>query len=138
MQVETLIIGDREYTAKKMNAFDAGRFLLKIKNIAAPALTAFAQANNENEVNLFELFSGLDEETHEKVIFPILAASAVYSIEDKRKVASITDMNMCFNVDTLLDFYLLVWEVLKLNFAPFIERASTHFGKPGIGQAVTE
>ena len=58
MQVETFIIGDREYTAKKMNAFDAGRFLLKIKNIAAPALTAFAQANNENEVNLFELFSG--------------------------------------------------------------------------------
>ncbi|SUB81742.1 Uncharacterised protein [Pragia fontium] len=138
MQVETFIIGNREYTAKKMNAFDAGRFLLKIKNIAAPALTAFAQADNANDVNLFELFSGLDEEAHEKVIFPILAASAVYSIDDKRKVASITDMNMCFNVDTLLDFYLLVWEVLKMNFAPFIERASTHFGYQDIEQAASE
>ncbi|WP_347253240.1 phage tail assembly chaperone [Leminorella grimontii] len=128
MQVETFIISNREYTAKKMNAFDAGRFLLKIKNVAAPALTAFSQADSSDDVNLLDLFSGLDEEAHEKIIFPILAASAVYSIEDKRKIASISDMNMCFNVDTLLDFYLLVWEVLKLNFAPFIERASAHFG----------
>lgn len=130
MQVETFIIGNREFTAKKMNAFDAGRFLLKLKDIAAPAFSAFGQADEVQDINLLELFSGLDEETHEKVLFPILAASAVYSVSDKRKISSSMDMNVCFDVDTLLDFYLLVWEVLKLNFAPFIERATNHFGNP--------
>ena len=128
MQVETFIIGNREFSAKKMNAFDAGKFLLKIKDIAAPALTAFTQAGDMQNINILELFAGLDEETHEKVIFPILSASAVYSVEDKRKISSVMDMNVCFDVDTLLDFYLLVWEVLKLNFAPFIESVSNHFG----------
>jgi hypothetical protein len=128
MQVETFIIGNREFTAKKMNAFDAGKFLLKIKDIAAPAFSAFNQTAGSDHLNILELFSGLDEDTHEKVIFPILAASAVYSVSDQRKIASVTDMNLCFDVETLLDFYLLVWEVLKLNFAPFIERVSDHFG----------
>lgn len=128
MQVETFIIGNREFTAKKMNAFDAGRFLLKLKDIAAPALAEFIQSAQSQEINVFELLSGLDEEMHENVIFPILAASGVYSVEDKRKIASAMDMNICFSVDSLFDFYLLVWEVLKLNFAPFIERSINHIG----------
>jgi len=129
MQVETFIIGNREFTAKKMNAFDAGRFLLKLKDIAAPAFSTFGQTENKTEnLNILGLFSGLDEDTHEKVIFPILVASSAYSVSDKRKISSVTDMNLCFSVETLLDFYLLVWEVLKLNFAPFIEQVSNHFG----------
>lgn len=35
MHVETFIIGNREFTAGKMNAFDAGRLLLKLKSIVA-------------------------------------------------------------------------------------------------------
>lgn len=70
----------------------------------------------------------MDEKTHEEVLFPILAAAGTYSVENKRKIASSTDMNLCFTVDNLLDFYLLVWEVLKLNFAPFIEQLGNRFG----------
>lgn len=126
MQVETFIIGEREFTAKKMNVFDAGRFLLKLKDIAAPAISAIGDM--EQAATIISMFSGLDEDTHEKVIFPMLAASAVYSVEDKRKITSVTDMNLCFDVDTLFDFYLLVWEVIKLNFTPFIKSVSNHFG----------
>lgn len=129
MQVETFIIGHREFTAKKMNAFDAGRFLLKLKDIISPAMSEFAREDSIQNINVFELLSGLDESTHESVIFPLLAAAGVYSVEDKRKIASPLDMNMCFTVDTLLDFYVLIWEVLKLNFAPFIARATVLFGK---------
>ena len=133
MQVETFIIGNREFTAKKMNAFDAGRFLLKLKDIAAPALVEFTQSAQTQEINVFELMSGLDDDMHENVIFPILTASGAYSVEDKRKISSSMDMNLCFTVDTLFDFYLLVWEVLKLNFAPFIERSMSHIGDQGNG-----
>lgn len=129
MQVETFIIGNREFTAGKMNAFDAGRFLLKLKDIISPAMAAMARGEDTRDINVFELLSGMDEEMHEEVIFPLLTASCAYSIEDKRKITTPLDMNMCFTVDTLLDFYVLVWEVLKLNFAPFIERATTLFGK---------
>lgn len=128
MQVETFIIGNREFTAKKMNAFDAGKFLLKIKDIAAPALSAMLHTEHGNDIHLLTLLSGLDEETHEKIMFPIMAASAVYSVENKRKIASAVDMNVCFSVENLLDFYLLLWEVLKLNFNPFFEQINIHFG----------
>ncbi|AWH88023.1 phage tail assembly chaperone [Limnobaculum parvum] len=128
MQVETFIIGNREFTAGKMNAFDAGRLLLKLKSVVAPGLALMGQGGEVHNSSILELFSGLDEKTHEDILFPILSVSATYSVENKRKIASPADMNFCFTVDNLLDFYLLVWEVLKLNFAPFIEQLASHFG----------
>lgn len=136
MHVETFIIGNREFTAGKMNAFDAGRLLLKLKSIIAPGLALIGRESDVHSASILELFSGLDEKTHEEVLFPILAAAGTYSVENKRKIASSTDMNLCFTVDNLLDFYLLVWEVLKLNFAPFIAQLGSRFGALGteVGQ----
>ncbi|MBK5072023.1 hypothetical protein I2492_03190 [Budviciaceae bacterium CWB-B4] len=128
MKVETFIIGNKEYTAGKMNAFDAGRLLIKLKSVISPALSQLGQGEDIQNGNIMDLLSGLDEKTHEDIIFPILAAAGAYSIEDKRKISSAMDMNMCFSVDTLFDFYLLVWEVLKLNFTPFIGQVTSHFG----------
>lgn len=137
MKTETFIIGSREFTATKMNAFDAGRLLLKLKSIVAPGLSQLGQGGSFQVNNVFELFSGLDEKTHEDVIFPILSAAGTYSVENKRKVANANDMNLCFTVDNLLDFYLLVWEVLKLNFAPFIAQVGDLFGNPAQEAAVS-
>lgn len=136
MKVETFIIGNGEYTAGKMNAFDAGRLLIKLKGIISPALSQLGQGDDIHNTNVMDLLSGLDEKTHEEVIFPILSAAGAYSVDNKRKIASANDMNMCFTVDTLFDFYLLVWEVLKLNFAPFIGQVTGHFGSQNTEPAV--
>ncbi|MGL4861230.1 MAG: phage tail assembly chaperone, partial [Enterobacteriaceae bacterium] len=106
MKTETFTIGNRQFTATKMNAFDAGRFLLKLNRSFAPALLESGQYASGNGINLFEMLLGMDENMHEELIFPILAAAHTYSLDDNRKLNSAIDLNICFSVDNLFDFYL--------------------------------
>lgn len=122
VEFHTFEIGGKEFSAVKMNAFAAAKHLVKLKCLLDKGL-----ANGTN-ANAIQLLAGVDESTLEGVILPILKDSLVTCVTDGKKIDSPANVNAVFTVDTLFDFFELSWEVLKLNFAPFFERALSLFG----------
>lgn len=122
MEFTTFNIGDKEFRATKMNAFAAAKHLVKLKTLLDKGLASGGDAN------AIQLLAGIDEDTIEKVLLPILRDSATFSVKDEKKIDSQAAMNLVFTVDTLFDFFELCWEVLKLNFTPFFTKALTLFG----------
>ena len=132
MAIETVIIGEREFTFTNMNAFDIGRMLLKLKSAVAPALEAMKDSGLET--NIAAVLAGLDENVHENIIFPILDRANLRL--GKTQINSAAGMNACFDYTNVLEFYELFWEVLKFNFSPFIEQITkrTGFGIAALSQ----
>lgn len=122
MELHTFNIGGKEFKAAKMNAFSAAKHLTRLKGIIDKGL---AQGGDANAI---KLLSGIDENTLENIVIPILRDSAVVSVTDNKKIDSPANINQVFTVDTLADFFELAWEVLKLNFAPFFTRVLSLFG----------
>lgn len=115
-------IGDKEFQAVKMNAFSAAKHLTKLKGLLDKGLASGSNAN------AIQLLAGVDENTVEQLILPIMRDSAVTSITDGKKIDSPASMNVVFDADTLFDFFELAWEVLKLNFSPFFAKVLILFG----------
>lgn len=138
VEFHTFNIGEKEFTAVKMNAFAAAKHLVKLKCLLDKGLSA------GNDANAIQLLSGIDENTLEGVILPIMKDSLVTSVTDSKKIDSAAGVNAVFSVDTLFDFFELAWEVLKLNFAPFFERILSLFGlsldelKQRVGNVVSQ
>ncbi|CBX44528.1 hypothetical protein P88_00170 [Erwinia phage phiEt88] len=115
-------IGEKTFQAVKMNAFAAAKHLTRLKVLLDKGL---AQGTNASAV---QLLAGIDENTLENVILPMLKDAAVTSITDGKKIDSPAGLNSVFSADTLFDFYELTWEVLKLNFSPFFSKVLSLFG----------
>ncbi|QKJ86685.1 hypothetical protein PMPD1_1735 [Paramixta manurensis] len=126
MERYNFVIGEKEFSAIKVNAFSAARHLVKLKTLLDKGL---AQGT---EANAIALLSGVDEKTLETVIMPILRDALVTCTTDNVKLDNEQNVNRVFTADTLFDFFDVIWEVLKLNFAPFFTRVLNLFGlNPG-------
>jgi len=137
MQAETIIIGQSEYTAMKMNAFEANRILLRLNKIILPVIGGLTKGKQGGSVNLLDadlseatgiIAENLTEEVMDTIVFPMFTQSRVYFGEKKVFIKDGMSVNQCFTADNLFDLYELIWEVLKLNFAVFFRKTAANFG----------
>ncbi|KTJ34657.1 hypothetical protein ASU85_10710 [Klebsiella aerogenes] len=122
MEMHTFNVGEKEFSAAKMNAFSAAKHLVKLKTLLDKGL---AQGT---EANAIALLSGVDEKTLETVIMPIMRDAMAACVTDGVKLDSEQNINRVFTADTLFDLFQVIWEVLKLNFAPFFTQILSLFG----------
>lgn len=131
----SIIIGSEEYTALKMNAFEANAILLRLNKIILPVIGGLTKG--KSSVNLLDadlsevagiIAENLNEQVMETIVLPMFKGSKVYSVEKKLFIDKEAAINVVFTVDTLSDLYILIWEVLKLNFEPFFRKAAANFG----------
>lgn len=132
---ERIIIGAEEYTAMKMNAFEANAILLRLNKVILPViggLTKGRQNVNILDADLSEvagiIAENLTEEVMTTIVLPMFKGSKVYSVEKKLFIDKEAAINVAFTVDNLFDLYTLIWEVLKLNFEVFFRKAAASFG----------
>lgn len=136
METETIIIGQSEYTAMKMNAFELNKILLRLNKIVLPVVGGLTKkgvgAGNLMDADLSEvagiLAENLTEEVMDTIVLPMFVQSRVYSIEKKVFIKDGMSINMAFTADNLFDLYELIWEVLKLNFSTFFSKTAGRFG----------
>jgi hypothetical protein len=131
----SIIIGADEYTALKMNAVEANTILLRLNKIILPViggLTKGQKAGNILDADSSEvagiIAENLNEEVMNNIVMPMFKSSRVYSVEKKLFIDKEAAINIVFTVDNLFDLYTLIWEVLKLNFTVFFQKATANFG----------
>lgn len=142
MNTETFIIGNKEYTATRMNAFDANLILLKIQKIVLPLFGSIkgqqGKISDLMDMDLKEaasiLADNLNEDTFKNIVFPMFDKSNVYSAEAKRKIKSAADVDIVFTAENLFDLYELIWEVALFNFRPFFQQITGRFGLRPVGE----
>lgn len=123
MSFETFQVGENDYQMIRLDAFRTNSYLMKMKGMLASAM---GSGMSSNAANLMAL---IDEKTLNDIIFPLMRDCAVTCTTNQCKLQSASDMNKIFTGDTLDEFYMVVLEVLKLNFAPFIcKMAQSLFG----------
>lgn len=137
MHPETIIIGQSEYTAMKMNAFEANRILLRLNKIILPVIGGLTKGKNGGSVNLMDadlsevtgiIAENLTEEVMDTIVLPMFVQSRVYMVDKKVFVKDAMSINQSFTTDNLFDLYELIWEVLKLNFSAFFSKTAGRFG----------
>lgn len=125
--IHEIEVADKKYTCLKLNAFDAFRHLMAIKSLI-PAGALSAGLSSEGVI---DALSGINQDTLNQVVFPLLKDCKLRYAQDGCEAVMICDamsMNRCFTADTLMDFFLVVFEVLKLNFTPFFQQLLNRVG----------
>ena len=135
MQQETIIVGGREFTCVRMNAFDTNTLLLRIKKVALPIVGAMSTKSGSKsllDVDVKEaanvLADHVDEDTVTKIVLPLLDKSKVYCVEQKKFVKDEGSINLCFTTENLMDFYELIFLVGRYQFGPFFMQVAARFG----------
>lgn len=133
LQRATFIIGNKEYAASKIPPFEGNSILLKLKNIVLPVLGSLTvQGGNLLDMDLKDAFSVLSEKLDDKaiaeIVMPMFKLAQVASVTDNMKIDSPQAINKVFEIDTLGDFYELVFEVMRYNFQAFFVSAMSRFG----------
>ena len=133
MKQETFIVGGREFTCCAMNAFQANKLLLRLQKVIVPIFGAMAGGTkNLGDVDVKEaagvIAANIDESVIDEIVLPMFAASRVYCIENKKFIKGETDIDQCFTIETLFDFYELVFLVARFQFAPFFQTLAGRFG----------
>lgn len=118
MSFHQFVVGDEEYQCIQLDAFTANGYLLKMKGTLAKMLSS---GLNTDSANLMTL---IDEDTITKVIFPLFEQCALTCVSKKVKLTDRKGMNAIFTAETLDEFYLVAWEVIKFNFGPFISKTA--------------
>ena len=133
MQQETFIIGSREFTCARMNAFAANKILMRIQKIAVPVMGSLMGAGKGlGDIDVKEaaqaIAEHLDETLMDTIILPMFAEAKVFSAENKKFVKSGTDIDQCFTTENLFDLYQLIFEVARYQFGPFFGSLAERFG----------
>lgn len=135
MQQETLIIGSREFTCLRMNAFAANKLLIRLQKIAIPILGSIAGAGKGKslmDIDIQELArvlpEYLDETVMDNIILPMFAESKLYCVESKVFIKSGTDIDRCFTTENLFDLYQLIFDLGRYQFSPFFASLQNRFG----------
>ena len=133
MQQETFIIGSREFTCARMNAFAANKLLMRIQKIAVPVMGSLMGAGKGlGDIDVKEaaqaIAEHLDETLMDTIVLPMFAEAKVFSAENKKFVKSGTDIDQCFTTENLFDLYQLIFEVARYQFGPFFASLAERFG----------
>jgi hypothetical protein len=133
MASETFIVGGREFTVHQMNAFAANTLLIRLQKIILPVIGSLSgQKGSFLDMDLSKaallLAEHIDETTMKSIVLPLLDESKLFCNESRKFIKSEMDINSTFTVETLFDFYELVWLVGRYQFAPFIARMAERFG----------
>lgn len=137
MQQETFIVGTREFTCMRMNAFAANKLLMRIQKVAVPIIGSIAGASKGRGFNLMDmdvqaaaatLSEHIDESVMDNIVLPMFAESKVYCVESKKFIKDAGGIDQCFTTETLFDLYLLIFEVARYQFAPFFTALADRFG----------
>lgn len=137
MQRETFIIGEKEFAALKIAPFEANGIIMKLQKLILPILGEMV-GDKKQVSSIMDMDIGaalrilsdrLDEKTMTDIILPMLKLSQAASVTDNVKIDSPAAINKVFvDADGLTDFYELVFEVLKFNFASFFGKVAQRFG----------
>lgn len=139
MQQETFIIGSREFTCVRMNAFAANRLLMRLQKIAVPVMgTLMGAGKGLGDIDVKEAAAAiaehLDETLMDTIVLPMFAEAKVFSAEQKKFVKSGTDIDQCFTTENLFDLYQLIFEVARYQFGPFFASLVERFGSLTAGE----
>lgn len=131
----TIIIGTREFTCVRMNAFAANKLLMRLQKIVVPILGSLvggAKTKSLLDIDVKEAASLLSEHLNETlmetIVFPMFAEARVYSAENKKFIKAGSDIDQCFTTENLFDLYILIFEVARYQFGPFFESLVSRFG----------
>ena len=139
---ETFIIGDKEYAASKIAAFEANGIILKLQKLILPVLGGMAGGGNIMDMDVNEAFKTISEKLDESVmadiVMPMFKLAQVASVTDNIKIDSPQAINKVFNdADGLADLYTLIFDVLKFNFSGFFSKMGALIGgKSGTPKAM--
>ena len=139
MQQETFIIGSREFTCVRMNAFAANKLLMRLQKIAVPVMGSLMGAGKGlGDIDVKEAAAAiaehLDESLMDTIVLPMFAEAKVFSAEQKKFVKSGTDIDQCFTTENLFDLYQLIFEVARYQFGPFFGSLVERFGSLTAGE----
>ena len=139
MQQETFIIGSREFTCVRMNAFAANKLLMRLQKIAVPVMGSLMGAGKGlGDIDVKEAATAiaehLDETLMDTIVLPMFAEAKVFSAENKKFVKSGTDIDQCFTTENLFDLYQLIFEVARYQFGPFFASLAERFGSLTAGE----
>lgn len=137
MSRETFIISDKEYAASKVSAFAANGIILKLQRLVLPVLGVMA-GNGKAQVSVMDMdisdaleviSSKLDENVMIDIVMPLFKLSQVACVTDNIKLDNSGAIDKVFiDADGLADLYMLIFEVLKFNFAGFFTKMAASFG----------
>jgi hypothetical protein len=140
-QRESIIIGDKEYAASKIGAFEANGLILKLQKLILPVVGELAgdgkakvDVMNMDVSAAFQVISEkLDDSVMTDIVLPMFKLSQVAIITgEKMKIDSPQSINKVFqDADGLADLYELIYEVLKFNFGSFFTKLMARFGSNG-------
>ena len=133
METQTFIIGNREFTCLRMNAFEANKLLLRIQKIAIPLLgTLTGSGKSLGDIDVKEaaqvVASSIDESIIDNIVLPMFAGARIFCVEKKQFIKSGIDIDKCFTAENLFDLYELIFEVARYQFGPCFEAAIARFG----------
>lgn len=139
MQQETFIIGSREFTCVRMNAFAANKLLMRLQKIAVPVMGSLMGAGKGlGDIDVKEAAAAiaehLDESLMDTIVLPMFAEAKVFSSEQKKFVKAGTDIDQCFTTENLFDLYQLIFEVARYQFGPFFASLAERFGSLTAGE----
>ena len=143
MQQETFIVGSREFTCVRMNAFAANKLLMRLQKIAVPVMgSLMGGGKGLGDIDVKEaaqvIAANLDESIMENIVLPLFNESKVFSTENKKFVKSGTDIDQCFTTENLFDLYELIFEVARYQFGPFFASLVERFGALTDGKKTPE
>lgn len=139
MQQETFIIGSREFTCVRMNAFAANKLLMRLQKIAVPVMGSLMGAGKGlGDIDVKEaaeaIAEHLDETLMDTIVLPMFSEAKVFSAEQKKFVKVGTDIDQCFTTENLFDLYQLIFEVARYQFGPFFASLVERFGSLTAGE----
>lgn len=139
---ETFIVGNREFTCLRMNAFDANRLLLRIQKIAVPLLGSMVGSGKGlGDVDVKQaammIAEHLDESLMDTLVLPMFAQSRTYCVDSKKFISTANDINVVFTAENLFDMYELIFEVARFQFGPFFASLAGRFGSLTTAEATT-
>lgn len=139
MQQATFIIGSREFTCVRMNAFAANKLLMRLQKIAVPVMGSLMGAGKGlGDIDVKEAAAAiaehLDETLMDTIVLPMFAEAKVFSVENKKFIKSGAEIDQCFTTENLFDLYQLIFEVARYQFGPFFASLAERFGSLTAGE----
>ena len=143
MQQETFIVGGREFTCVRMNAFAANKLLMRLQKIAVPVMSSLMGAGKKlGDIDVKEaarvVADNLDESVMDNIVLPLFAESRLYCAEKKKFIKGETDINLCFSSENLFELYELIFEIGRYQFSPFFVSLVERFGDLTKGKKTPE